>query len=91
MRTGTAYLIHSGDWHTFVGRVVGQLGPGTYELEKVSKIADTNNGDCWELLAAGDAELRRVCTYRHYKTTAVIPLVIAAFEWVGDLPQEAGL
>ena len=88
MRIGGKYLVQCGDWHTFVGRVVAQLGPGTYEMEAVSKIAETNNGDCWEELAGGNEDLRRQATYKHYKTLAVIPLVIAAFEWTGKLPQE---
>ncbi len=88
MEIGKAYLVHCGDWHTFVGRVVDQLGPQTYKLECVSKISDTNNSDCWHLLAEGDDRLRAACTYAHYKTAAVIPLAIAAFEWAGLLPQE---
>lgn len=96
MRIGQCYLIHCGDWHTFVGRVVAQIGPGTYELECVSKISETNNGDCWGQLAAGNKTLRKACSYVHTPRNpetkewlkAVIPLVIAAFEWVGKLPQE---
>lgn len=87
MEPGKAYLIHGGDWHTFVGRVVRQCGPMLYELEKVSKI-DTNNGDCWHELAAGDERLRKACTYFHFTTPAVLPLTIAAFEWAGRVPQE---
>lgn len=88
MDPGVAYLIHCGDWHTFVGRVVRQIGPGTYKWESVSKITETNNGDCWEELAAGNQRLRDAASYRHYTTPGVIPLVIAAFEWVGLTPQE---
>lgn len=88
MRPGKSYLIHAGDWHTFVGRVVEKIGPQTYEVELVSKIRNTNNGDCWHQLAAGDARLREECDYAHYETIMVIPLAIAAFEWVGKLPQE---
>jgi hypothetical protein len=88
MRIGQCYLVHCGDWHTFVGRVVAQLGPGTYEMEKVSKIAETHGGDNWEELAAGDAAARTRCDYKHYQGLAAIPLVIAAFTWTGKLPQE---
>ena len=88
MRIGRAYLVHCGDWHTFIGRVVDQLGPGIYELDLVSKVTNTNNGDCWHKLAAGDAKFRKAASYEHYTTKAAIPLVIAAFEWVGKLPQE---
>lgn len=88
METGKNYLVHCGDWHTLVGRVVKQVGPGTYLMEQVSKISETNNGDCWEKLCEGDERLRRACTYRHYTTQAVVPLVIVAFEWLGALPQE---
>jgi len=90
MRVGRCYLVHVGDWHTFVGRVREQLGPLTYELEGVSKVAETNNGDVWHELAAGDERLRRACDYRHHTTPVVVPLGIAAIEWVGKLPQEAG-
>ena len=89
MRVGRCYLVHGGDWHTFVGRVREQLGPLTYELEGVSKVAETNNGDVWHELAAGDERLRRACDYRHHTTPVVVPLGIAAIEWVGKLPQEA--
>lgn len=89
MEPGKCYLIHCGDWHTFVGRVVRQVGPLTYLLESVSKIKETNNGDCWHALAAGDADLRKAASYEHYTTAAVVPLTIAAFEWVGAPPQEA--
>lgn len=58
-------------------------------MGSVSKISETNNQDCWEGLAGGDERLRAAATYRHYTTPAVIPLVIAAFEWVGLTPQEA--
>jgi hypothetical protein len=89
MRIGQAYLVHCGDWHTFVGRVSAQLGPQTYELESASKVAETHGGDNWHLLAEGDERARAACDYRHHKTRLVIPLAIAAFEWSGALPQEA--
>lgn len=91
MEIGKAYLIHGGDWHTFVGRVVDHVGPLTYRLESVSKIYDTRNGDCWDRLAAGDKQLRAACDYRHYTTPTFVPLAIAAFEWVGKTPQEEGI
>lgn len=86
MRIGKAYLVHCGDWHTFVGRVTEQIAPGIYEMWPVSKIAETNNGDCWEAMAGGDAKLRGAANYKHGKTPHVIPLTIAAMEWVGELP-----
>lgn len=88
MEIGKCYLIHCGDWHTFVGRVVKKSGPSTYIMECVSKISETNNGDCWEELAAGNKRLRAACNYKHYKVGAIVPLVIIAFEWIGKLPQE---
>lgn len=88
MEPGGCYLIHCGDWHTYVGRCVRQVGPNTYRMEFLSKICETNNGDCWEKLAAGDEALRRAATYTHYTTPAVVPLSIIAFEWTGLLPQE---
>ena len=91
METGKAYLVHCGDWHTIVGRVVAQVGPFTYRMESVSKIAETNNGDCWEKLAEGDRALREACNYKHYKVVAIVPLNVLCFEWVGKTPQEDNL
>ena len=76
------------DWHSYAGRCVRQIGPMTYIFELVSKISETNNGDCWHALAAGDERLRAACTYQHYETPGVFPLSIAAFEWAGKLPHE---
>ena len=86
MEVGKNYLVHCGDWHTFVGRVAQQVGPNTYKFWPVSKIAETNNGDCWEEMAGGDQRLRDDATYRHGRTPHIIPLTIAAMEWVGELP-----
>lgn len=91
MRIGKCYIVHCGDWHSYVGRCSEQIGTGAiFEFDKASKIHETNNGDCWEKLAAGDKQLRAACTYRHHTTPTVIPLVIAAIEWLGNLPQEEG-
>ena len=90
MRIGKSYLVHCGDWHTFVGRVVDQIGPQTYEMECVSKIAETDNGDCWHELAAGKKGLREAASYKHFKGRCPVPLAIFATEWEGQLPQEAG-
>jgi hypothetical protein len=88
MEIGKCYLIHCGDWHTYVGRVTAQVGPMTYRMEGVSKICETNNGDCWDELTAGNERLRAACSYKHYKVPAAVPLTIIAFEWAGKLPQE---
>lgn len=88
MEVGKAYIVHGGDWHTFVGRVKRQISPITYEMEMASKISETNNGDCWHELAAGDKRLRGDCDYAHIKTALIVPLTIAAMEWVGKTPQE---
>jgi len=88
MEVGNRYLVHCGDWHTIVGKVIAQIGPATYKMEYVSKVVNTNNGDCWEELAAGNEEARKEATYKHYKVVAIVPLSILAFEWVGLLPQE---
>ena len=85
---GKKYLVHQGDWHTFVGRLVRQVSPLLYEFDGVSKIRETNNGDCWHELAAGDERLREAAEYVHYETRCFMPLSIAAFEWVGKLPSE---
>lgn len=90
MEKGKAYLIHLGDWHSICGRVVEQVGPQLYRMESVSKI-DTNAGDCWHELAAGNASLRKGCTYYHSTTPCIVPLSIFAQEWVGKTPQEEGL
>ena len=88
MKPGNAYLIHCGDWHTFVGRLVGQSTPLLWEFQSVSKITETNNADCWHAMAAGDEELRSAASYEHYKTATFMPISIVAFEWVGKTPQE---
>ncbi len=88
MEIGKAYLIHCGDWHTFCGRVARQTGPFTYTLVRVSKVAETNDGDNWEKLAGGDKAARKKATYKHYTTEVILPLSIVAFEWIGKLPQE---
>lgn len=88
MRVGQAYLIHLGDWHTFVGRVKDQLGPLTYALELASKVDISSAGDRWHDLAAGDKTLRSQATYWHYQGEVIVPLSIAAMEWQGKLPQE---
>jgi hypothetical protein len=91
MRVGKAYLMHQGDWHTFVGRVVEQTGPLTYAVTSLSKVDLEHIGDRWGDLAGGDEALRRDARYWHYKGEAILPLSIAAIEWVGPTPQEAGL
>ena len=88
MRVGHCYLVHCGDWHTFVGRVKDQIGPLTYEFEQLSKVDISDAGDRWHELAAGDETLRRQATYWHFEGLSVLPLSIAAFAWVGELPQE---
>ena len=87
MRVGKNYLIHCGDWHTYVGHCAAQLGPLIFEMEQVSKISDTGGGDNWHELAAGNKEARSRATYLHYDTPCPVPLGIIAFEWVGDLPE----
>ena len=87
MQVGKNYLIHCGDWHTFVGRCNGQIGPLIFELTDVSKVSDTRGGDNWHLLAEGVEDARRNARYLHYKTPAYVPLSIIAFEWAGELPK----
>ena len=93
MEIGKAYLIHCGDWHTFVGRVEAQIGPYTYRFGKgtSSKIHDTHNGDNWGDLAAGDTAARKVAEYRHDKTLRTVVLNLTCCEWVGKTPAEEGL
>lgn len=87
MRIGKNYIVHLGDWHTFIGRCTEQIGPLTYALSDASKISDTNNGDNWHLLASGDKTARKAATYLHCDTEVIVPLSIAAIEWVGELPE----
>lgn len=87
MEPGQAYLIHCGDWHTYCGRCVRQVGPLAYRFDLLSKIDNTNGGDNWHELAAGDTQARSRAAYLHYDVAAVIPLSIAAFEWRGELPH----
>ncbi len=86
MEIGKAYLVHCGDWHTFVGRVVKMLSPVVYLMKNVSKISNTNNGDNWHDLANNID--RDKATYLHYEGVVTIPLTIIAFEWVGKTPKE---
>lgn len=85
MRIGQSYLVHLGDWHTFVGRVCDQLGPLTYEMEFASKVDIENQGDRWNALCAGDETLRKAARYWHQPGKIVVPLSIVAMEWLGDL------
>lgn len=88
MEVGKNYLVHCGDWHTFVGRLVRQCTPMLYEFEQVSKIRDTNNGDNWHQLALGeDLSLRDAAEYVHSDTPCFMPIAIIAQEWVGELPS----
>lgn len=91
MRVGKAYLVHAGDWHTFVGRVKEQLGPLTYVMESASKVDIEHIGDRWSDLCLDGAEIRPQARYWHYAGELVLPLSIAAIEWHGRTPQEAGL
>lgn len=88
METGKVYLIHCGDWHSFVGRVVSQTGPHTYLMESCSKVCDTGAGDVWHLLCAGDKQARKRATYAHYHKPVPVVLSIVCFEWDGLPPQE---
>lgn len=88
MEVGKRYMLFCGDWHVFCGLCQEQLGPYTYKLVMVSKISETNNGDNWHEIAAGNEQARKRATYLHYATAGVYPLSIAAFEWEGKLPQE---
>ena len=91
MEPGKTYLVHCGDWHTFVGRCAGMISPVVYLMESVSKVDNTNAGDCWQELCLEGSQQRRRAAYIHYKTRMVVPLTIAAFEWQGKTPQELGL
>lgn len=87
MKPGKNYLIHAGDWHTFVGRFVEQVSPLLYRFEQVSKISDTNNMDNWQDLCSDKGNARSEASYKHYDVAATLPISIIAFDWIGDLPK----
>ena len=88
MEPGKCYMILTVDWYAFVGRCVRQIGPWEYGFELVSKF-DTNAGDVFGEIAAGDETLRRNATYQHFSGEAILGMGrVAVFEWVGALPQE---
>lgn len=97
MRIGQAYLVHLGDWHTFVGLVSDQLGPLTYEMEFASKVdlegdgstAHPHIGDRWHEFCQGDRTIRRQARYWHQPLKIVVPLSIVAIEYA-VLPGEWG-
>ena len=97
MRIGQAYLVHLGDWHTFVGLVSDQLGPLTYEMEFASKVdlegdgstAHPHIGDRWHEFCQGDRTIRRQARYWHQPLKIVVPLSIVAIEYA-ILPGEWG-
>jgi uncharacterized protein (TIGR02996 family) len=94
MQAGKCYMILAVDWYAYVGRCVRQVGPYEYEMELVSKF-DTNSGDTFFQIAAGDKSLRNRCTYQHYPDTpGEYPIIglgsVGKFPWVGKLPQEEG-
>lgn len=98
MQVGKAYLIETVDWFAWVGRVKRQIGPWEYEMEGCSKISDTNAGDVWQQLAAGDQQARKAATYIHYadgdgETDGVIlgMGVVMKTGWKGKTPKEEGL
>ena len=86
MKPGNNYLIHCGDWHTFVGRYVEQVSPLLHRFEDVSKVWDTNNGDNWHDLCNDEPGTREAATFIKYEVAATMPIAIVAFDWVGDLP-----
>lgn len=92
MEQGKAYLIETVDWFGWVGRVKRQVGPWEYEMESCSKISDTNAGDVWHQLAAGDKAARKAATFIHYTTPVILGLgAVVKIEWLGKTPQEEGL
>lgn len=88
MEPGKNYLILTVDWYAWVGRCVRQVAPYEYEFEYVSKF-DTNAGDVFGEIAAGDKDLRDRATYQHFRGSALLGLGrVGVFDWVGQLPQE---
>ena len=89
MEPGKAYLVITVDWFAWVGRVVRQVGPWEYEFESLSKISETNNGDCWQQLCEGDKAARQRATYQNYKVKGLLGLgAVVKLEWLGKTPQE---
>jgi hypothetical protein len=80
------------DWFVFVGRVTKQVGPWEYEFESCSKITETNDGDNWHKLAAGDKAARKKASYKHYTTPVILGMgAVVKIFWEGNTPQEDGL
>lgn len=92
MEIGKAYLVETVDWFAWVGRVKRQVGPWEYEMASCSKISDTNAGDVWHKLAAGDKAARATATFIHYRVPVILGLgAVVKIEWAGKTPQEEGL
>lgn len=92
MEIGKAYLVITVDWFAWVGRVKRQIGPWEYKMASCSKISETNNGDNWQHLCAGDLEARKACSYQHYSIPVILGIgAVAKVLWVGETPQEQGL
>ena len=96
MQVGKAYLLITVDWFAWVGRVKRQLGPWEHEFESLSKVSETNNGDCWQALCSGDKAARKRASYQHYADDPEQPHilgmgVVAKLAWKGKTPQEEGL
>ena len=87
MEPGKYYLIHSLDWHTFVGEYAEQVSPLLHRFVAVSKVSNTNNGDNWHELCADEPGTREAATFVHYANSAYLPISIIAFDWIGKLPQ----
>lgn len=91
MEVGKCYLIFTVDWFAWVGRMVRQIGPWEYEFESVSKF-DTEQGDVFGEIAAGDMEMRRRCSYQHFQGKCILGQgAVGKIPWAGNTPQEDGL
>ena len=91
MEPGKNYLVHAGDWHTFVGEFVEQTTPLLYGFRLVSKVDDTNNGDNWHELVGDVGEARDEATFIDYPQgdeLYELPVSIIAMPWVGQLPHK---
>jgi hypothetical protein len=78
------------DWYAFCGRCLRQVSAFEYAFELVSKF-DTNRGDVFGEIAAGDKELRRAASYQHFSGEVLLGHGrVAVLAWADKLPQEKG-
>lgn len=92
MKPGQCYMLLTVDWFAWVFRVLEQVGPYEYAVEKLSKF-DTNAGDVFGEVAADKPKFRERCSWQHFEDDPENPHIIGMgavgkIAWKGNLPQE---